>query len=341
MGRKMADKTLGWGIIGAGLIAHKLADAVLFDPDSHLVAVASKSPERAREFAVQYGIEAAESYEALVKRDDLDVVYIATTHNFHYENAQLALKHKKHLLVEKPFTVNARQAAELIELARSNGCFMMEAIWVRFLPSMVRLKQILQSGAIGEIKLFNITFGGIAQPQYLPRLTDPNLAGGVTLDMGIYPITFVNYLLDARPSLSKSLCRFSSTGVDELATYQFQYASGCIACVNTSYNLYTPMEAMIYGSLGYIQFPHFQSGTTFHLHTHKGTRTIEGSQTITEENHGNGFIYQVAEVARQVRAGELESPIIPWQETLETMQLMDNMRAEWGFVYPFESIPLG
>jgi predicted dehydrogenase len=332
----MTDKKIGWGIIGAGLIAHKLADAVLFDPDSELVAVASKSPERAQQFAVQYGIAAMDSYEDLVQRDDVDVVYIATTHNFHYENALLALRHKKHLLVEKPFTVNALQAAELIGLARSNGCFMMEAIWVRFLPSMMRLKQILDSGAIGEIRLFNITFGGIAQPQYLPRLTDPKLAGGVTLDMGIYPITFVNYLLGARPEVSKSLCRFSKTGVDELATYQFQYASGCIACVNTSFNLYTPMEAMIYGSMGYIQFPHFQFGTTFHLHIHNGTRTIERSETITEENHGNGFIYQVAEVVRRVRAGELESPIITWQETLETMQLMDNLRAEWGFVYPFE-----
>lgn len=331
-----ASKKIGWGIIGAGVIAHKLADAVLFDPDSTLVAVASKSLHRAEEFAAQYSIDAAKSYETLVQRNDIDVIYIATTHNFHYENARLALKHKKHLLVEKPFTVNAREAAELIELARRNNCFMMEAIWVRFLPSMVRLKQILQSGAIGDIKLFHITFGGIAQPQYLPRLTDPNLAGGVTLDMGIYPITFVNYLLDARPSLSKSLCRFSSTGVDELATYQFQYASGCIACVNTSYNLHTPMEAMIYGSLGYIQFPHFQFGTTFHLHIHNGTRTIDRSETITEENHGNGFIYQVAEVARQVRTGKLESAIIPLQETLETMQLMDNLRGEWGLVYPFE-----
>lgn len=325
-----------WGIIGAGLIAHKLADAVLFDPDSELAAVASKSPERAQTFAAQYGIDAAASYQALVERPDVDVIYVATTHNFHYENAVLALTHKKHLLIEKPFTVNAQQAAELIRLARENGCFMMEAIWVRFLPSMVRLKQILRSGLLGEIKLFNITFGGIAQPQYLPRLTDPLLAGGVTLDMGIYPITFVNYLLDAQPEVSKSLCRFADTGVDELAAYQFQYASGCIACINTSFNLHTRMEALIYGSLGYIDFPHFQQGTTFNVHIHNGSRTVERSETITEDNHGNGFIYQVAEVARQVRTGQLESKIISLQETLATMQLMDNLRAEWGFRYPFE-----
>lgn len=332
----MSATPLRWGIIGAGLIAHKLADAVNINPDSTLVAVASKSAERAKTFAAEYGIEASDDYAALVSRADIDVVYIATTHNFHYENALLALTHKKHLLVEKPFTVNAAQAQELIELARRNGCFMMEAIWVRFLPSMIRLKHILKSGAIGDIRLFNISFGGIAQEQYLPRLTDPNLAGGVTLDMGIYPITFVNFLLDALPSASKSFCQFASTGVDELATYQLQYDSGCIASINTSFNLLTRMEAMIYGSLGYIEFPHFQHGTTFTVHIHNGTRDIASSETITEENHGNGFIYQVAEVVKQVRAGKLESDIIGLQETLETMQLMDNLRTEWGFRYPFE-----
>lgn len=332
----MSGTPLRWGIIGAGLIAHKLADAVNINPDSTLVAVASKSAERARTFAAEYVIEGTDDYAALVSRADIDVVYIATTHNFHYENALLALQHKKHLLIEKPFTVNAAQAQELIELAQRNGCFMMEAIWVRFLPSMIRLKQILKSGAIGDIRLFNISFGGIAQAQYLPRLTDPLLAGGVTLDMGIYPLTFVNFLLDAQPTASKSFCRFASTGVDELATYQLQYESGCIAAINTSFNLLTRMEAMIYGSLGYIEFPHFQQGTTFTLNIHNGTRAIESSQTITEENHGNGFIYQVAEVVKQIRAGQLESDIISLQETLATMQLMDSLRGEWGFRYPFE-----
>lgn len=332
----MSGTPLRWGIIGAGLIAHKLADAVNINPDSTLVAVASKSAERAQAFASQYGIEGTDDYAALVGRADIDVVYIATTHNFHYENALLALQHKKHLLIEKPFTVNAAQAKELIELAQRNGCFMMEAIWVRFLPSMIRLKQILKSGIIGDIRLFNISFGGIAQAQYLPRLTDPALAGGVTLDMGIYPITFVNFLLDAQPMASKSFCRFANTGVDELATYQLQYESGCIAAINTSFNLLTRMEAMIYGSLGYVEFPHFQQGTTFTLHIHNGTRTIESSETITEENHGNGFIYQVAEVVKQIRAGKLESNIISLSETLATMQLMDSLRGEWGFRYPFE-----
>lgn len=332
----MTISKIRWGIIGAGNIAKKLADAVFLDPSSELVAVASKSLERSQPFADAHHIEACASYKELVDREDIDVVYIATTHNFHYENALLALEHNKHVLVEKPFTVNAKEAQALVDLAAQRGLFLMEAMWVRNLPSMVHLKELLKSGVIGEIKLFNVSFGGIAAPQYIERLTRPELAGGATLDMGIYPITFVNYLLDELPVASHSLCRFSDTGVDELATYLFKYPSGCLANVNTSFNLLTKSEAMIYGSQGFIEFPAFQQGTTFTLSIHNGTRDIEPIQTISVDNHANGFVYQVAEVAKQINAGKLESEIMPLAETVATMALMDNMRKEWGLKYPFE-----
>lgn len=333
----MVDAKLRWGIIGAGNIAKKLANAVLLDESSELVAVASKSLERSLPFARDYEIQACESYEALVSRDDIDVVYVATTHNFHYENAHLALSHGKHVLVEKPFTVNAKEAKALVALARERGLFLMEAIWVRNLPSMIRLKEVIRSGVIGDVRLFNMSFGGIASPQYIERLTRPELAGGVTLDMGIYPITFINFLLDELPEVSHSLCRFSDTGVDELATYMFKYPSGCLANVNTSFSLLTKSEAMIYGSQGFIEFPAFQQGRSFTVHVHNGTRDIASSEAISADNHDNGFIYQVAEVAKQIKAGKLESDIIPLAETVATMQLMDSMRDEWGLKYPFEA----
>lgn len=332
----MADSKLRWGILGAGNIAQKLADAVRLDPSSELVAVASKSLERSRPFAEAHGIDACASYEALVEREDIDVVYVATTHNFHYQNALLALQHNKHVMVEKPFTVNAQEAQALVDLAAQNRLFLMEAIWVRNLPSMIRLKEVLKSGVIGEVKLFNLSFGGIAAPQYIERLTNPELAGGVTLDMGIYPITFINFLLDELPQTSHSHCRFSDTGVDELATYLFKYPSGCLANVNTSFNLLTKSEAMIYGSNGFIEFPAFQQGKSFTLHIHNGTRDIASTETISSDNHENGFVYQVAEVAKQIQAGRLESDIMPLAETVATMALMDSMRREWGLKYPFE-----
>lgn len=332
----MAEPKLRWGIIGAGNIARKLADAVLLDDSSELVAVASKALERSTPFAESYNIDACADYQALVARDDVDVVYVATTHNFHYENALLALKHDKHVLVEKPFTVNAKEAQALVDVAAERGLFLMEAIWVRNLPSMVGLKQLLKDGIIGEIKLFNISFGGFASPAYIQRLTRPELAGGVTLDMGIYPITFINFLLDELPEVSRSLCRFSDTGVDELATYMFKYPGGCMANVNTSFNLLTKSEAMIYGANGFIEFPAFQQGRSFTVHIHNGTRDIISTETVSTDNHENGFIYQVAEVAKQIRAGKLQSDIIPLEETVATMKLMDSMRHEWGLRYPFE-----
>lgn len=332
----MSNHKIRWGILGAGVIAHKLANAVQVDPDSELVAVASRTPEKAESFAAAHDISAC-SYEALVSRDDIDVVYVATTHNFHYENALLALNHDKHVLVEKPFTVNEHEARLLINLAKDKSLFLMEALWVRYLPSIQRLRQVLENGVIGEVKLINIIFGGIAPPEYQVRMYALELAGGVTLDMGVYPITLANFLLGELPIASHSFCNFSDSGVDELASYQLKYASGCIATINTSFNLHTRQAANIYGSLGFIEFPQFQQGQEFTVHTHNGTREIMKSETIREDHHENGFCYQVAEVVRCLRQGLHESPVMPLEETANTMALMDGFRREWAFVYPFES----
>lgn len=328
-------KTIRWGIIGAGNIAVKMSAAIALCENNTLGCVASKSLERAQFFADKHAI-AADTYQGLVERDDIDVVYIATTHNFHYENAMLALNHGKHVLIEKPFTVNAQQAKTLIELARKNNCFMMEAMWTRFLPSIQAVKETIDSGVIGEVKLFDISFCNIAQNKYLPRLIDPKLAGGVTLDMGIYPITFVNFLMAQLPDKVNALSRLSTTGVDEIASYQLQFTTGAIANINTSFNLFTQNRAMIYGENGYIEFNHFQQGETFIVHTHNHSANLVQSESKTIENHNNGFIYQVNEVCEKINQGELESHIMPLEETLNTMVLIDGMRRDWDLIYPFE-----
>lgn len=325
-----------WGIIGAGNIAHKLAEAVQLDPDSALLSVASRTPAKAAGFAAEYGITAAADYETLLNNPDIDVVYIATTHNFHYENALLALSKGKNLLIEKAFTVNAGQARELVELARRKGLFLMEAIWIRFLPSMLALKKTIAEGGIGELQHLRLDFGGITPPQYRTRLVTPELAGGVTLDMGIYPISFICYVVGELPCEIKSMARFSDTGVDELALYQFRFPCEATAAVSTSYNLAMKSEAMVYGNEGYIEYPGFQQGSQFKLHRHAGTGTVTSTDTVVAENHRNGFVYQVAEVVACLRAGKLESAVIPLDETIGIMAIMDRMRAEWGFQYPFE-----
>ena len=329
-------KGLRWGVFGAGIIAHKLIDAVRLSPGSDVLAIASKSIDKARSFAAKYQIDACSDYQALASRADIDVIYVATTHNYHFENALLALNNGKHVLVEKPFTVNAQEARHLVDVARQKHLFLMEAIWVRFLPSVRLLRDYLRNGVIGEIRYVNLSFGVIASANFVNRLTDPNLAGGVTLDTGIYPITLVNFLLGEQPLRVNSLSRMSSTGVDELAAYQFQFPSNCIASIGTSFSLLMKNEAMIYGTKGYIEFPDFQAGQSFKICIHDGANAIRSTETITEKNASNGFVYQVAEVADCIHNGRLESESMPLAETVATMELMDSMRAQWGFRYPSE-----
>ena len=326
---------LRWGILGAGIIAEKMLAALKLNADCQVLAVASKTAAKAENFAERHQIQ-ANSYEQLMARNDIDVIYIATTHNFHYDNAMQALKAGKHLLVEKPFTVNAAQAQAIITLAQQQQRFVMEAVWTRFLPSTQLLKQQLDQGVIGDIKLFDISFCHIAQGKYLPRLVDPNLAGGVTLDMGIYPITFVTYLLQSMPLSTQSLCQFTSSGVDETASYQMQFPKQVLANINTSFNLHTQNKAMIYGTEGYIEFNHFQQGEQFTLYTHNASNEIVQSQQFQVQNHSNGFIYQVAEVVKQIQAGQMQSSVMPLAQSLACMQLMDDCRQQWGMRYPFE-----
>jgi len=168
------------------------------------------------------------------------------------------------------------------------------------------------------------------------RLKDPKLAGGVTLDMGIYPISLVCYLLDELPTDIKSMTRFSELGVDEISNYMFRFPSGCLTNICASYNLKMNNEALIYGTEGYIQFPQFQTGERFTIFKHNGTNDIKDTIDIYEHNHSNGFIYQVEEVVRCINEGKMESEIIPLKETIGIMEVMDKMREEWGFKYTFE-----
>lgn len=331
----MSTDVIRWGILGAGNIARKLAAAVQQHEGSELLAVASRTPAKAAGFATEFGIDGCD-YETLLKRSDIDVVYVATTHNFHFDNARLALQHGKSVLVEKPFTVNAAQAQELIALAREQGVFLMEAIWTRFLPAQAQLKAQLDAGLIGELRQLSINFGAFVPPHYETRLKDPNLAGGVTLDMGIYPLTFANFLVGERPVEVKSMAEFGTTGVDEWANYLLRYGSGVMVNISTSCSLKMKPEAMIYGSQGYVEFPEFQQGNRYLHQRHDGGNEVLSSDTYELQHHDNGFVYQVEEVARCLAAGELESSVIPLAETLSMMQLMDSMRADWNFRYPFE-----
>ena len=327
---------LRWGIIGVGNIANTMADTLKITPNNQLYAVASKTPSKARIFADKNGVENVYSYQEIVNSREIDIIYVATTHNFHFDNAKLALEHGKHVLIEKSFTVNAKEARELVRIAREKKLFLMEAIWTRFLPSVKLLKKKITNHDIGDVKQINISYGGFVTPEYEKRLKDPALAGGVTLDMGIYAISFVCYLLGELPTDIKSMARFSDLGVDEISNYMFRFPSGCLTNICTSYNLKMTNEAIIYGTKGFITFPEFSAGQRFTIFKHEGTNDIKDKIDVLENNHDNGFIYQVEEVVRCIQQGELESKIIPLDETIGIMEVMDKMREEWGFIYPFE-----
>ena len=327
---------LKWGIIGVGNIANTMANALELTPNNLLYAVASKTPSKAIIFADKNGVENVYNYQEIVNSSEIDIIYVATTHNFHFDNAKLALEHGKHVLIEKSFTVNAKQARELVRIARERNLFLMEAIWTRFLPSMIMLKKRIANHEIGDVRQISISYGGFVGPDYEKRLKDPALAGGVTLDMGIYAISFICYLLGELPINIKSMARFSDMGVDEISNYMFRFPSGCLANVCTSYNLKMTNEAIIYGTKGFINFPQFSAGKQFTIYKHDGTNDITDTIDVIENNYKNGFIFQVNEVSRCILNGELESKIIPLNETISIMEVMDKMREEWGLTYPFE-----
>ncbi len=330
-------KTYRWGIMGAGIIAGKLAEALGLSGEGKLAFVGSRDPERAENFARRYGAEGWGSYEELFDRGDVDVVYVATTHNFHRGNARLALERGKPVLMEKPFTVNAAEAGDLIDLAASKGLFLMEAMWTRFLPATVKLRSLLSEGAIGRIRCLDLSFGNFALPMYEGRLRDPALAGGVTLDMGIYPISFVCHVLGERPSDVRASCIMTDRGVDELASYQFRFPGGALAQIATSFALKMENRAMIYGTEGYVEFPSFPAGDRFILHRHGGTNEVRSAEEVRLEHEANGFVYQVREVHRCLGSGLRESPVMPTAETRELMEVMDRIRAQWGLKYECET----
>lgn len=330
----MNHSTIRWGIIGAGIIAHQMSDAIRATESNELVAVASRTPAKAKAFADQYQIS-AETYESLIARDDIDIIYIATTHNFHSANALQALAGNKNLVIEKPFTVNATEAEKIAAAARQRNLFVMEAIWTRFLPSMQALRQQVAEGVLGKVKAAHVTFGGIIPDQYRNRLNDPGLAGGVTLDMGIYPVSMLCCVLGELPVKATGHCRFAATGVDEIASYQLVFDSGCIATVNTSFNLMLGQTMTLYGDKGQVVYPDFQGKGDYRLTRFNGRETLE-EQQIHIENADNGFVHQVEEAARCLRAGLPESPVIPLDESIAIMKILDQLRQQFPLRYEFE-----
>lgn len=322
-----------WGIIGPGSISRKFATGLHSVMDATLHAVASRSIDKAQSFADEFGAQMAYgSYEELVNDDEVDVVYIGTPHPFHHPQTLLCLNHGKHVLCEKPFAVNASQAREMVELARDKNLFLMDAVWTRYFPIMVKLRELLADGIIGDVMLVQVDFG-FRTSQIMPdhRLYNPELAGGALLDVGIYPVQLASMIYGKQPADIISQVTIGSTGVDELSVSVFKYSDYEMATITTGIRLMTPHEARIMGTNGIISIPDWWHPTEMTVQAQE-----QPAEIYSIPLEGNGYNYEASEVGRCIRINLTESDIMPLDETIAIIETMDRMRQQWGLQYPME-----
>jgi predicted dehydrogenase len=298
-----------------------------------LLAGASRTLGRAATFAEKHGVERVyNDYRSLVADPDVEAVYIATTHNFHFENAKLCLENGKHVLCEKPFTINAIQALELMELARKKKLFMMEAVWTRFLPAIGKLRELLDAGVIGEVTTVKADFSISGGFDAEHRLRNKALAGGALLDLGIYPITFAAIVFGKPPERIQSSAVLGDTGVDERSFYLFDYGAGRRAMLSSSFTDRVPTEGVICGTKGYVRIPNFFGATEFLVF-----REGEKPETFRlPYGEGENFKFEIAHAMECIAFGKTESDIHPLSETLAILRTMDTLRAQWGLKYAGE-----
>lgn len=338
-----APRPLGWGLIGTGGICGQMADALSHVGDARLVAVGSRDMSRAQAFLDERRLahpraRAHGDYAALVQDPEVDVVYIGTPNPDHVQSMRLAIAAGKAVLCEKPFTLNRHEAEEAVALARERGTFLMEAMWTRLLPAVVEAKRLVDSGAIGRPLSVLADFGFAAHE--LPathRVFDPALGGGALLDIGIYPLSFAAFVLGPLAEVQVAGDR-GPTGVDVHLAFQARHAGGGISQGLCSLLATTAQGAKILGTKGRIELePPFYGAQTLRLVTNgEGFGGVAGDETITRPYRGNGFVPQVEEVHRCLRAGLRESPAMPLDESVTLVGWMDEMRRRVGVRYPGE-----
>ncbi len=340
-----ARPRIGWGLIGAGGISDQLARALSYVPEARLVAVGSRDAAKAQAFidlprgheAPAGPVRAHGSYRALVDDPEVDVVYIGTPHPDHIDSMTLALAAGKAVLCEKPFTLNRREAEAAVALAHRHDVFLMEAMWMRYVPAMVELKRLVAAGAIGELVSVSADFGFSAAS--LPpthRALDPALAGGGLLDIGIYPLNLAAFVLGDIVGVQAD-AQLGPTGVDVHTVFNLRHAGGQRSQGMCSLRATTGGLATVLGTDGRIDItPPFYAAQQLRLA--RGTRPWDETpiETIDKPWRGTRYVAQVEEVHRCLRAGLAESPVMPLDETVALVGWMDTMRAQFGLRYPGE-----
>jgi predicted dehydrogenase len=314
-----------WGILGTGGIAKSFVTDLRLTDSGVVVAVGSRSLESADRFADEFGIASRHGgYEELVTDPDVDVVYVATPHPMHYGNAILALLAGKHVLVEKPFTMNAAQAREIVRVAREHGLFAMEAMWTRFGPHVAVIRDWLARGLLGDVVTVTADHGQWFAEDASFRLFAPELGGGALLDLGVYPVSFASMVLGT-PSRIMAMSDPAFTGVDAQTSMLFGYDSGAQAVLTCTLRAKSPTRAAIVGTDARIEVEgDFYAPAAVTLIPRSG-----GDPVPVELVHeGRGLRHQADEVARRLAAGAAESPLMPLDETISIMETMDEVLAQ-------------
>jgi predicted dehydrogenase len=329
----------GWGILATGHIASVFArDLALLPNEARLVAVGSRSLERAMAFAADHGIPRVyDSYSELAGDPNVDVVYVASTHHDHFASARLCLDAGKSVLVEKPMTTSPDDTEELINLARNRGLFLMEALWTRTNPLLRKAAALAASGDLGNIRHVSANFGFAFQGSPTHRLLDPALAGGAILDAGVYPIHAVNLFL-GEPAELLGFGSHASTGVDSHAAAVLNYPaiegrSAATATVICSLEADLPTSLEVYGSFGRIMINDFFILPKEML-VYRGHHRDLAPDVMVTQWPGGGYTFQAQEVMRCLRTGEVESPMVPWRDSLAVARTLALWQAAVGEAMP-------
>ncbi len=328
----MSD-TIRWGILGAGNIARQFAKGLAAAPGAALVAVGSRTQENADRFADEFDIPRRHpSYASLADDPEVDAIYVATPHPMHKDNTICCLEAGKAVLCEKPFAINRREAEAMAACARAQGRFLMEAMWTRFLPTVVKTREWLAAGVIGEPLMVRADFGFRAGYDEESRLFAPEMGGGGLLDVGIYPISLAAMVLGTHPEQVAALATLGPTGVDDQNVVSFRYANGAMAITASAIRTNTPQDAHIIGAEGsiYIHSP-FWNGSMV-------TLSVNGREPKTLElpMRGNGYNYEAEAVMACMRAGKTECDVMTLDDSIAIMDILDTARAQWGLKYPME-----
>lgn len=326
-------RKIRWGIMGCGWIANKFAGDLPLTRYGELAAVGSRSKTKAKQFAAGHGdARVYGSYEELAADPDVDIVYVATPHPFHMDNTLLAIRNGKHVLCEKPITMNAGQTRRIFAAARKYGVFLMEGMWTRFFPAVVQLRKWLVAATIGKVRAVEADFGIPFRVGPKHRIFNPALGGGALLDLGIYPVSFVSMIYGAQPKRIVSIVRKTEEGIDNHAVIGFEYADGATAAIAVSSIVRMKNECRIFGDKGMI--------TVHDLFISPNRLTLEPagkkSNTMEFPYRGHGMQFETDHVHQCLRKAKPQSDILPPDESLAVMATMDKIRRQWKLKYADE-----